>query len=117
MGSAQRLYAWVPHFARDFRVARPDLRGHGKSEAALDRPLTHERLAGDLIELLDHLGCDKAHVMGASAGGMVAMQAALRWPDRFASLALYAATAGINPERPKKGDWLARVAKGGVRNC
>ena len=115
MGSAQRLYAWVPHLARDFRVVRPDLRGHGKSQPALDQPLTHARLAQDLIELLDHLGCDKAHVMGASAGGMIAMQAALRCPRRFSSLSLFAATAGINPERPKKGDWLARVAKGGVR--
>ena len=55
-------------------------------------------------------------MIGASAGGIIAMHAALRFPDRFASLGLYAATPGINPERPKKGNWLARVAKGGVRN-
>jgi len=115
MGSAQRLYAWVPYFARHFRVVRPDLRGHGKSQAALDKPLNHERLARDLIELLDHLGCDCAHFVGASAGGMVAMQAALRFPQRIASLVLIAATPGINPERPKKGDWLARVGRNGVR--
>ena len=115
MGSARRLYAWVPHLAREYCVVRPDIRGHGKSEAAPDRPLTHERLALDLIELFDHLGCRKAHVAGASAGGIIAMHAALRFPARFASLALFAATAGINPERPRKGNWLARVAKDGVR--
>lgn len=115
MGSADRLYAWVPHLAREFRVVRPDLRGHGKSQASLDKPLDHERLARDLTELLDDLECTRAHVMGASAGGIIAMQAALRYPERFASLALYAATAGINPERPKKGNWLERVGKGGVR--
>jgi 3-oxoadipate enol-lactonase len=97
-------------------VVRPDLRGHGKSEAAPDKPLTNERLARDVVELLDRLGCARAHVIGASAGGIIAMHAILRFPERFASLGLYAATPGINPERPAKGDWLARVAKGGVRN-
>ena len=115
MGSALRLYAWVPHLARDYVVVRPDIRGHGKSAPGLDKPLTNERLARDLIELLDHLGYERAHIIGASAGGMIAMHAALRFPERFASLGFYAATPGINPERPKKGNWLARVAAGGVR--
>ena len=115
MGSARRLYAWVPHIARDYRVVRPDIRGHGKSQPGLDKPLTNERLARDLIELLDRLDCARAHVIGASAGGIIAMHAALLFPSRFHSLGLYAATPGINPERPKKGNWLARVAAGGVR--
>lgn len=116
MGSAERLFAWVPQLARHYRVVRPDIRGHGRSEAGLDKPLTLERLGRDFVELLDHLGAARSHVMGSSAGGMVAMQAALRWPERFASLALYAATAGIHPDRPKKGDWLARVGRHGVRH-
>lgn len=115
MGSARRLYAWVPYLARDYRVVRPDIRGHGKSEPGLDKPLTTERLGRDLVELLDHLKCERAHVVGASAGAMIAMHAALRFPERFVSLAFFAATAGIHPDRPKKGDWLARVARGGVR--
>src|SRR5450432_1879309 len=82
MGSARRLYAWIPHLAREYRVVRPDIRGHGKSQPALDKPLTNERLARDLIELLDHLKYEKAHVIGASAGGIIAMHAALRFPER-----------------------------------
>ena len=115
IGSSRRLHGWVPHLSRDYRVVRPDLRGHGKSEAALDKPLTQERLGLDLIELMDHLGAQDAHVMGAAAGGMIAMQAALRWPARFRSLALYAAAPGIHPDRPKKGNWLERVTRDGVR--
>ena len=115
MGSAQRLYAWVPHLAREYRIVRPDIRGHGQSQPALDKPLTNERLARDLIELIDRLECERAHVIGASAGGIIAMHAALLFPERFLSLGLYAATPGINPERPARGNWLARVAKGGVR--
>jgi pimeloyl-ACP methyl ester carboxylesterase len=116
MGSSERLFAWVPHFARRFRVVRPDIRGHGRSEPGMDKPLTLERLGRDFIELLDHLGAERAHVMGSSAGGMVAMQGAFLAPARFASLALYAATAGIHPSRPKKGNWLERVGKHGVRH-
>jgi 3-oxoadipate enol-lactonase len=115
IGSSERLFAWVPHFSRRYRVVRPDLRGHGKSEAGLDKALTQERLALDFVELLDHVGARKAHVMGSSAGGMVAMRAAFRWPERIESLALYAATAGIHPDRPKKGNRLERVVRNGVR--
>src|SRR3972149_4293397 len=32
MGSSRRFYAWVPHLARDFRVVRFDLRGHGETD-------------------------------------------------------------------------------------
>ena len=33
LGSSRRFYAWVPHLARDFRVVRMDMRGHGDSAA------------------------------------------------------------------------------------
>jgi 3-oxoadipate enol-lactonase len=115
MGSSLRLYGWVPHLSRRYRVVRPDIRGHGRSESGPADTLTHERLALDFVELLDHLGVERAHVMGSSAGGMIAGRTALRHPSRFMSLALYAATAGIPPSRPQKGNWLERVARGGVR--
>jgi 3-oxoadipate enol-lactonase len=115
MGSSLRLFGWVPHLARQFRVVRPDTRGHGRSEPGPLDALCHDRLSLDLFELFDHLEIASAHVMGSSAGGMIAGQAAIREPDRFRSLALYAATAGIPPSRPQKGDWMARVGKAGVR--
>ena len=115
LGSSLRLYGWVPHLAREYRVVRPDIRGHGKSGTGDVSQLSHDRLALDLTELLDHLGADQAHVMGSSAGGMIAGQTALRYPQRFKSLAFYAATAGIPPSRPQKGNWLERVARDGVR--
>ena len=115
LGSSLRLFGWVPHLARQYRVVRPDIRGHGKSEPGPVNALTHERLARDLVELLEHFGVRRAHVMGSSAGGMIAAQTALRYPERFQSLAFYAATAGIPPSRPQKGNWLERVGRDGVR--
>ena len=115
LGSSQRLFGWVPHLARRYRVVRPDIRGHGQSEPGPEGNLTHERLALDLVELFDHFGAERAHVMGSSAGGMIAGRTALRHPGRFRSLAMYSATAGIPPERPAKGNWLERVGRDGVR--
>ena len=61
MGSARRYFGWVPHLARHRRVVRLDLRGHGASLVpAADAPLTLERLVGDVEDLLDHLGVERA---------------------------------------------------------
>jgi pimeloyl-ACP methyl ester carboxylesterase len=47
---------------------------------------TLEDMAGDGVGLLDHLGIEAAHVMGASMGGMIAQTMAARHPDRVLSL-------------------------------
>src|SRR5262245_60737313 len=65
MGSSIRFYAWVPHLASDFRVARIDTRGHGATRLAASDRLTVERLAQDVVELADHLGARRFHVAGS----------------------------------------------------
>lgn len=97
MGSHRRLYAWVPHLCRNWRVVRADLRGHGASEIPPEGGLSQERLSLDLVELLDHLGVDRAHVAGSSAGGIVALHTAITHPDRIASVAAYATIPGLKP--------------------
>jgi pimeloyl-ACP methyl ester carboxylesterase len=83
MGSAWRYFAWVPHLARDHRVVRLDLRGHGGSQVPPDRQqLALDRLVADVAELLDHLGCEKAHIVGNSAGGYLGQQLAMTHPER-----------------------------------
>jgi pimeloyl-ACP methyl ester carboxylesterase len=51
-------------------------------------------MADDAVGLLDHLGVETAHIVGASLGGMVAQLMALRHPDRVASLASMMSTTG-----------------------
>jgi pimeloyl-ACP methyl ester carboxylesterase len=57
-------------------------------------PYTLVDLAGDVKGLLDHLGIDRAHVVGASMGGMIAQVLAGSHPDRLASLGLIMSSSG-----------------------
>jgi pimeloyl-ACP methyl ester carboxylesterase len=77
----------APMLAKRFRVTVYDLRGHGHTE----RMPTGYRaidLADDLVALLDHLGIDRAHLVGHSFGGAVTLACAARHPHRGATLSL-----------------------------
>jgi 3-oxoadipate enol-lactonase len=114
MGSAKRYYAWVPALARHYRVVRMDLRGHGGSVIPpADRPLTLERLVDDVAELMDHLGCPSAHIVGNSAGGYLAQQLAMNRAERVRSLLLFGSTPGLkNSQAPT---WIPQIEAKGLR--
>jgi 3-oxoadipate enol-lactonase len=77
-------YAWVPLLARDFRVIRVDARGFGRSSIpAPGYNWSLEGFATDLAQLMDHLRIDKAHVVGETIGGTIALQFAYQFPDRL----------------------------------
>lgn len=63
-------------------------------------PYTLVDMAGDAIGVLDALNIDKAHVCGASMGGMIAQILAYRYPSRVLSLTLIMSTTG-NPDLPQ----------------
>ena len=71
--------------ARQHRVTVFDLRGHGYSDMP-EHGYTTADLAGDLRELLTHLGIEKAHLVGHSLGGAVALHAAVLYPEKVMSL-------------------------------
>jgi 3-oxoadipate enol-lactonase/4-carboxymuconolactone decarboxylase len=73
--------------ARHRRVIRMDLRGHGFS-GVTPGPYSMSLHARDAVALLDALGVRKAHVVGLSIGGRIALQMAAEHPDRVASLLL-----------------------------
>jgi pimeloyl-ACP methyl ester carboxylesterase len=114
MGNSQRWFRWVPRLARRYRVVRMDLRGHGASQIpAPDEPFSLEHLVGDVVELLDRLGCKRAHVVGNSAGGYVAQQLAIHHPGRLKTLALFGATPGLkNSHAPT---WVPKIQEIGLK--
>ncbi|MFJ3609087.1 MULTISPECIES: alpha/beta fold hydrolase [Streptomyces] len=75
------------------RVVRCDLRGFG--ETPVDAPHVH---ADDVRDLLDHLGAERAVLVGSSFGGEVALEFAVRHPGRTEALALLCAAAPVEHE-------------------
>jgi len=114
MGSSRRFYAWVPHLARDYRVVRLDMRGHGESDAPGADQIAFERLGRDLVELLDHLEVDSAHLAGSSAGGIISQSVAIRYPQRVKTLASFAATPGMKNGKADHASWVARIGSKGI---
>src|SRR5476649_650627 len=69
-----------------FRVVSYDMLGHGASRLPAVSP-TLDEYAGQLAALLDHLQIDAAHVVGHSMGSLIALEFALQYPQRVASVA------------------------------
>jgi len=115
MGSSRRLYKWVPILARHFRVVRPDMRGHGQTEVPGPDRLSLPRLAQDVIELADALGCKDFHIAGSSAGAIVAMQVAIDYPGRVKTLGNFASTPGLKNSLIEPDQWIAKIKAKGLR--
>jgi len=89
-----------------YRAVAWDMPGYGGSPALPE--MTFPALAGALKDLLGTLGVDRAHLVGHSIGGMVALDFAARFPERVASLVLYATSPAFGKA---DGDWQREFLK------
>jgi pimeloyl-ACP methyl ester carboxylesterase len=97
-GITSVLQVWelmVPTLEQAYRVITPDNRGSGSTRVPNDdgdrRPA---RLAGDILALLDGLGLERVHLVGASMGGMIVQEFALAHPERLATLTICCSNVG-----------------------
>lgn len=119
MACGRRMW-WhqVRHFRRHFKVIAFDLRGHGASDAPADPACYSEAIfSADVIRLLDALAIERAHLVGLSMGGGVALDAALKAPERVASVVL--ADIGSNSDAPgisrlKAEQWSEQILSAGM---
>jgi pimeloyl-ACP methyl ester carboxylesterase len=83
--------------ARGFRVITYDRRGFGRSTVDASGPQPGAA-ADDLRGLLDHLHIERAHLVGTAAGGFVAWDFALSFPERLRSLVVASSIGGVQDE-------------------
>ncbi len=77
--------AIIGRLAEEFQVIAVDQRGHGMSGKPHDPASYGERMALDVVDLLDHLRLQQAHVVGYSMGGFITMKLVTLAPDRLMS--------------------------------
>lgn len=75
----------VPYFMDKYQVITLDIRGHGKSEKP-EVGYKIDQMASDVIEVMNQLGINQAHIIGSSLGGEVAASLAANYPDRIQSI-------------------------------
>lgn len=87
LGSSHIMWDWcLPMLTPHFRVVRFDLPGHGGSAPApINEPLTMDALLHALEVSLNKLGVGQFHMAGLSIGGLIALAAAERMPERLLS--------------------------------
>jgi pimeloyl-ACP methyl ester carboxylesterase len=83
----------VPGLAERFRVLTFDNRGIGESDKP-EGPYTAREMAADALQVLDEAEVNRAHVLGASLGGMIAQEVAVAAPERVERLVLCCTTPG-----------------------
>jgi pimeloyl-ACP methyl ester carboxylesterase len=89
-------WSWEPvvsGLAGRHRVLWFDNRGIGDSDKP-EGPYTARMMASDALQVLEEAGIERAHVLGASLGGMIAQELAAGWPDRVDKLVLCCTTPG-----------------------
>lgn len=103
----------IPAFSPHFRLVLMDTRGQGQSTGG-DGELNFSVFAADLLALMDHLQIAKAHLLGFSDGGNLALTFALAHPERVQSLTstaqtLSPAASSSPPSCPSFWDTAAAV--------
>ena len=81
-------------FSKQYHVYAVDTRGHGKT-ARSEKPFTIRQFADDLLCFMDKQQIERAHLLGFSDGGNIAMVFAIHYPDRVNRLILNG--ANLNP--------------------
>lgn len=89
----------IGYFSKKYRVIAIDTRGHGKSPRGT-APFTIRQFADDLYHFMEEQSIEKAHILGFSDGGNIAMVFAMKYPERVDRLILNGANlygAGVKP--------------------
>lgn len=99
----------ISALAEDYRVIAIDNRGHGRSGKPHDPEQYGVEMVRDQIRLLDHLGIEKAHIIGYSMGGFITNKLVSMYPERVLSATL--GGAGWRKDDDEVGTALTELAE------
>jgi len=90
------LHPWLDPLGDTLKLVYYDHRGNGRSGRPDKETMTHAQFAADVDALSSHLGFDKVAVIGHSYGGFIALEFALRYPERLSHLILLDTAPAMN---------------------
>lgn len=111
--SSDYFVGQIDDFALHYHVYAVDTRGHGRTPRG-KAPFTFRQFSEDLLAFMDRVGIEKAHILGFSDGGNIALRFAIRHPERVDRLIVDG--ANLTPQGIKRGTlrliqlhyWLAQ---------
>ena len=90
----------IPALSAERAVIGVDQQGHGRT-GDREGAITLASMRADTLGVLDHLGVEKAHVVGFSLGAMLGLELAVNAPDRVASLTAISASQNVDGMLPE----------------
>jgi len=115
LGNGDYFVNQIPPLAEEHEVVVMDSRGHGRSSFD-DTPISYELMASDVLALMDHLGIDKASIVGWSDGGIIGLELAIHHPERLNKVVAYGANfdpTGVRLDINENAYWNAFVERNG----
>jgi len=98
----------LPGLAKTRQVIGVELQGHGRT-ADIDRPLTIQNMADDVVGLLRHLDIKQADLLGYSMGASVALNITIRYPEVVRKLVFISSTFSMSGIQPGLMDGLGEM--------
>lgn len=105
-----RLPGIIDQLKKDYRVIAMDLRSHGLSGKPHDSSAYGTQMTEDVINLMDHLNIDRAHLVGYSLGGFITLKTASLYPDRWHTVI----PMGAGWEDPKTSPGMDAIQQAGA---
>jgi pimeloyl-ACP methyl ester carboxylesterase len=96
---------WIDELSKTRKVIAVEMQGHGRT-ADIDRDISGANLADDVAALLDYLKIPRADLIGYSMGGGVAMECAIRHPDKVRKVVVISSTF--------RRDGMVKEARGAI---
>jgi pimeloyl-ACP methyl ester carboxylesterase len=93
LGNADIWEAQVTALSARYQVIVADSRGHGRSTLVSGQQLHYRDMADDYVALLTSLGIEKAALVGWSDGAIIALDIAMRYPEKLSKLFAHAANS------------------------